>query len=68
MAADQHRTGLSTEACMFLEKGARLEPDILVRINVSLSGQEGDHLIPVAPVLQDFRETPENSHVPGKAA
>jgi len=30
-----HRTGLSTEACMFLEKGARLEPDILVRINVS---------------------------------
>ena len=32
------------------------------------SGQEGDHLIPVAPVLQDLRETPENSHVPGKAA
>jgi len=29
------RIRLSPEACMFLEKGARMEPDVLFRINVS---------------------------------
>ncbi len=33
------RTGLSAEACMFLEKGAQLESDVLVRINVSLQAR-----------------------------